>query len=372
MPGKVSRGSRLSSRLFDWGVALLYSGLLLVLAGLVSLAWPPRFLGIGTRRAGGLAALLGILLVAGGLLFPAPSRTAPGRRSRLDEILPTFQFRELHETRVHASAAQVFHAIRPVTAREIRFFRLLTWIRSPRWGAGRQSIVSPPPDAPLLDVALRTGFVLLAEEPGREIVFGTMLCRRLPGLSRIAPAAFTAFSQPGFCKVAMNFRVTDEARGFARLTTETRVLALGPAARRQFSGYWRLILPGSALIRRMWLDAIRKRAENPLSACREELEPFARPVEEALARFEIGGGADEVLGQARLVREKLEKAPIDPSCEASRREVLVFLNHVVLGFQAYLAAGRRTDAARTQLDTILLRARAHERRGLGEEEVDRR
>jgi hypothetical protein len=283
----------------------------------------------------------------------------------LDDILPEFQFGEFHEVRVRAPAAQVFRAIRPVTAREIRFFRLLTWIRSPSLGARRESIVAPSPNVPILEVALRTGFVLLAEEPDREIVFGTMLCRRFPGLARIGPAAFAAFSEPGYCKVAMNFRVTPQEAGFVRLTTETRILAVGSAASRQFAAYWRMIYPGSALIRRMWLDAIHRRALDPLSGCRDTIEPFSRPVDEALARFENGESADEVLGQARLVRERLERAAVNPACEVFRREVLIFLNHVILGFQRYLARGARDGNSRAELDSILERARAHERRGTG-------
>ena len=343
---------------------LLYGGLLLAGAGIVSLAKPLRFLGIRSRRAGIAAALSGGVLAAAGVLMPAPLQTSPGEHTRLDDILPSFQFREFHEVHVRAPAARVFRAIRQVTAREIRFFRLLTWIRSPGLGARRESIVAPPPDAPLLDVALRTGFVLLGEEPDREIVFGTMLCRRFPGLARVEPAAFAAFSEPGYCKVAMNFRVAGEEGGFARLTTETRVLALGSDALRRFATYWRMIYPGSALIRRMWLDAIRRRAMDPFAGCREAIESFARPVDQALARFEDGGAADEVLERALLGRGKLEQAPIDPACEVSRREVLIYLNHVILGFERYLARGLRDRDSRAELESILERARAHERRGI--------
>jgi hypothetical protein len=34
-------------------------------------------------------------------------------------------------------------------------------------------------------------------------------------------------------------------------------------ARRRFALYWRIIYPGSAFIRRMWLQAIKRRAETP-------------------------------------------------------------------------------------------------------------
>jgi hypothetical protein len=45
------------------------------------------------------------------------------------------------------------------------------------------------------------------------------------------------------------------------LTTETRVYAAGAKAVRGFAAYWRMIYPGSSLIRRMWLRAIKLRAE---------------------------------------------------------------------------------------------------------------
>jgi hypothetical protein len=45
------------------------------------------------------------------------------------------------------------------------------------------------------------------------------------------------------------------------LTTETRIQGTDERARRSFRRYWRLVMPGSAAIRRAWLRAIRKRAE---------------------------------------------------------------------------------------------------------------
>src|SRR2546422_11390171 len=46
-----------------------------------------------------------------------------------------------------------------------------------------------------------------------------------------------------------------------RLTTETRVYATDPVAYRKFAVYWRVVRGGSALVRREWLKAIRRRAE---------------------------------------------------------------------------------------------------------------
>ena len=63
----------------------------------------------------------------------------------------------------------------------------------------------------------------------------------------------------------IHFVVHEEGDGVVLLTTETRVFATDPSARRRFAVYWRVIYPGSALIRRSWLDAIKRRAENPTS-----------------------------------------------------------------------------------------------------------
>jgi len=59
----------------------------------------------------------------------------------------------------------------------------------------------------------------------------------------------------------MNFRIEDASSAACTLTTETRVYATDASTRRRLALYWRMIYPGSALIRRMWLRAIARRAE---------------------------------------------------------------------------------------------------------------
>ena len=95
---------------------------------------------------------------------------------------------------MHAPPERVFASIRSVTASEIAFFRLLTWLRRPRLGATRESILAPPADRPILDVALRSGFVRLAEEPDREIVVGTILGGHME--KALSPADFEALIVP--------------------------------------------------------------------------------------------------------------------------------------------------------------------------------
>ena len=59
----------------------------------------------------------------------------------------------------------------------------------------------------------------------------------------------------------MNFVVTPDGRGGSNVSTETRVYANGAKPLRIFKIYWRVIHPGSDIIRRMWLRAVKRRAE---------------------------------------------------------------------------------------------------------------
>jgi hypothetical protein len=115
-----------------------------------------------------------------------------------------------------------------------------------------------------LDVALRSGFLLLVEEPAREVVLGAVVAAP-PGWrlrDRPTPDAFRDFHAPDFALAAMNFRLEDAGAGETLLTTETRMYATDASARRRFAPYWRTIYPGSALIRIMWLRAVKHRAES--------------------------------------------------------------------------------------------------------------
>ncbi len=249
------------------GVLLVYGGSALVVVGTIALIKPLRFLRIAKRtQAARVLAIGGAALVLG-FLLPVSSTQVQEPRSALDRFMPVYQFNEVHTTRVHAPPETVYRAIRAVTADEILFFRTLTWIRSPRLVRRAESIMNPARTTPILDVALRTTFMMLVDQPNREIVVGTIVCcRRPPHLS--GPEEFRALSAGDFVKAAMNFALEDEGAGWTRVVTETRVAATSDAARRRFVAYWRIIYPGSAIIRRMWLRAIKRRAEPSMSVRR--------------------------------------------------------------------------------------------------------
>ncbi len=238
------------------------AGLLALFLGLVSLLKPLRFLGIGSRAAGSIVLGCGFLIVIFTALLPARLQQPAGPRSLLDSFVPAFQFHEVHSTRINASPAVVFQAVKNVTPSEIHLYRAITWLRSPHFGSAPPGILNAPPAEPILEAATHSGFMTLAEDPNREIVFGTIAGPPL-NAHNPQPADFIRFDRPGHAKIAMNFLIVPAPDGETILTTETRVFATDAGALRHFAPYWRIIFPGSSLIRVMWLAAIKRRAERP-------------------------------------------------------------------------------------------------------------
>ena len=245
-----------------WESAVTWAGLLLVVVGLALLARPVARLGVPTRGLALVVAVAGVVLALTGLVLPASGSRVAAPQSRLDEFAPAWQFHEAHELRIAAPPARVYDAIRQVRAGEIAFFNLLTWIR--RGGQPLSSgILNPGEDVPLLDAAVRGGFVWLADEAPRELVIGAVVVAPpgTPSLrGTLTPERYRQPWPDGFALATMNFLVRADDAGGSVVTTQTRVWASGAGAQRRFAAYWRVIYPGSALIRRMWLRAIATRA----------------------------------------------------------------------------------------------------------------
>jgi hypothetical protein len=210
---------------------LLYGGIFAAIVGAAAMLWHR------TRRRAAALFAIGIAVVLIALVWPAREERVTTIASKLDQIMPRWQFVERHEILIAAPPERIYSAIRNVTAAEIRFFQLLTSIRRMGRCPEEESILHAPAAKPILDVALRSGFRMLTDDAPRELVIG----------SRVAPRTFAV----------MNFHVD----GDGLVTTETRVFAKTDAARRKFAIYWRFIRPGSGIIRRSWLEAIKARAE---------------------------------------------------------------------------------------------------------------
>lgn len=179
-----------------------------------------------------------------------------GRRNvRIDELLPSWHFRERHRVATSAAAADLVAAVERVTWAEVPVMRALMRVRS----AGRLRLGS---DRPILDDMADLGFTMLVRTDD-ELVAAALgrpwspVGGRPPRLADQPDPArfFVDFAAPGWAKMIVNFRTSA-----GELTTETRVLLTDDRSRRAFGRYWLVIRPFSGLIRRRWLAAIARRA----------------------------------------------------------------------------------------------------------------
>jgi hypothetical protein len=244
------------------GVVVLYLGIGAVAIGGLALIRPLRSIGLRRRLVAGTLTSIGAILVTAAMLWPAPVIRATGPHQRLDDFMSSYSFYERHETRVKATPDQVARAVRTVRFSDMPVAGLLMRIRG--MASGRFN-APPPSPAPILEVLSRpgTGFLTLDGAAAGEYV-GGMVGRpwasgRPPRVT--TPSEFLSFTQPGMIKVAFNMRWVDEGNGYVRLTTETRCAGTDSESERIFARYWRVIYPGSAIIRRVWLDAIARLAQ---------------------------------------------------------------------------------------------------------------
>jgi hypothetical protein len=186
----------------------------------------------------------------------------------IDEYLPQYDVVERHATVVRASATQVYATLRMADLAASRVVRLLLALRTlPAVVRGGGSSVQHLRTRMGASLTLRAfedqGFVVLAEDPPRELLIGLVgsFWTLGGGLRPVDARTFQGPQPPGTARTAWSFTVEAWANGRSCLATETRVQCADMESRRRFRYYWWAIRPGSGLIRRYMLRAIRREAE---------------------------------------------------------------------------------------------------------------
>jgi hypothetical protein len=190
----------------------------------------------------------------------------------LDKYLPQYDFTEVHTIKVKATPEVAYRAVKETTLGEISgFVRVLFWLRElPEKMVGRET-KSMKIDQPMLGQMQKNGFTIIKEQPPREDVFGLIVPGKIgrfwdksSGIGgKVANAEeFLAFKNPNYLLVIANLMVQDSGiSGVVTVYTESRTRGLSEKARKSFRPYWFVIRPWSGLIRRLWLKAIKRRAE---------------------------------------------------------------------------------------------------------------
>lgn len=238
---------------------LAYAGIVLAIAGLANVAIPFCFLGVRRRLVGALVFAGGAALAAAALLWPAAMIRVAQPRTVLDDILPEYQFGERHTVRAHARPEQVIQAAREATWGDLESLVTLVKIRGAVLRHPYRETGAFSPDKRILDAFAASGYV--SGGSAREVVMAggvDVQAKRVIAVQSLQE--FAGLRKPGVVKMAFTFYAEDAGGGWSTVTTETRMVVVGASSRGP-AIYWRLIVPGSGLLRREWLEGIKRRAE---------------------------------------------------------------------------------------------------------------
>jgi hypothetical protein len=182
----------------------------------------------------------------------------------IDDALPAFDVVISEAIVVDADATATYEA-----ARALDFLRVRTpllaaafWARGLPEKLGRRP-TRPPARLVIAEGDELPGWVLLGERRGVELAFGAVgkFWQGTIEWRDVERDEFARFDEPGFGKIACDFRVTSLADGRTLLTYECRTATTSGGARRKFTRYWRLIRPFVGHIMRATVATIARDAQ---------------------------------------------------------------------------------------------------------------
>jgi len=186
---------------------------------------------------------------------PPPARAVIS----MDRFLPQYDLSERHETPVKAPAPVTYAAAREVDIQRSPLVRAVFQSRKILFRSQGQEMARRP----FLEQVRGMGWGLLAEVPGRALVFGAVTRPWEPTVRfhPLPPAQFAAFRRPGWAKIVWTLEVDPAGAERSVFRTQTRVATTDAAARSRFRQYWAAVSPGILLIRQQALGLVRGDAE---------------------------------------------------------------------------------------------------------------
>ncbi len=184
----------------------------------------------------------------------------------IDEYMPKWDVREQHSIQIPVSQRKAYDAIRSTDLVRGGIVSVLFLLRGlpaalfSRRGFRLRSVRREPVTLAAFE---KRGFRVLEESPPEELLIGLEgqfwtfdggIKTPDANVFRRNPPA------PGSARAVWNFLVEQTGPGIVRLSTETRVVCADRHARTRFIPYWTIVRPGSGLIRRSMLRAIRETA----------------------------------------------------------------------------------------------------------------
>lgn len=183
----------------------------------------------------------------------------------LDRVMPECDVRFHHEVTIHAPAEIAFEA---ASRTNLERSPIVAALFRAREALMRARHAEPRSAQGLREQLEGFGWCLLAEEPGRELVFGAIAQPWKPNPAFIGMPAeqFVRFREPDYAKIAFTLRVDPIDDSRSRAQTETQVKTTDAKSRAKFRRYWALLSPGMELIRIVLLAQLKAEAESRVTA----------------------------------------------------------------------------------------------------------
>jgi len=196
---------------------------------------------------------------------PSTNGAAIEVRKIIDAAMPSFDVAIVERLVVHADPETTFQAARGFDFLTVRAPLLVAtmWVRGIPDRLRRRA-TPPPPRLVLGEGDGLAGWLVLGEEPGREIAFGTVgrFWQARIEWRDVPRAEFGGFDEPGWGKIAANFAVIACGEHATVLSYECRTATSDPDSRRRFARDWRVVRPFVAHIMRATLHSIADTAEH--------------------------------------------------------------------------------------------------------------
>lgn len=244
-----------------------------VLAEFDGMEHPP-----GPRRMVRALATMSVFAGCAYLAYAAAAWSRYGGAKRQDpllgSVLPEYEVDVRYDVDVNAPAPLTFDSIHHTDFERSPLVRMLFRARELLLGATH--VTRPLPRA-LLEQVAALGWTIVAQEPGRELVLGTVTqpWQANPEFRGLPADEFARFNTPGYAKIAFTLRVDPVTAETCRAQTETRVQTTDAVSRARFRRYWAFLSPGIALIRLLLLQQVKTEAEARWKRERSEAERSA-------------------------------------------------------------------------------------------------
>lgn len=210
-----------------------------------------------------VAAAVGYVAYVGAtwMQFGRAKRVPPPARAviSMDRYLPSYDVTERHETAVKAPAPVTYAAAREIDMQRSPLVRAIFQSRKILFRSKGEELERRP----FIEQVRGMGWGLLADVPGRAMVFGAVTRPWEPTVRfhPLPPAQFAAFQRPGWAKIVWTLEVDPAGDERSVFRTQTRVATTDASARKRFRQYWATVSPGILLIRQQALGLVRSDAE---------------------------------------------------------------------------------------------------------------